>query len=127
MTKSLMTMLLSLVVAGCSDQSPPAERTSAVEAVSAPAAAPDADVMGKWARSCALCHVDGTGGAPRVGNTKEWKARVAQGDDVLLTHAIEGFQNMPPLGYCMACTREDLAALIRFMSAAPRTSPGDAS
>jgi cytochrome c5 len=126
MTKSLMTMLLSLVVAGCSEQSPSVERTPAVEAVSAPPA-PDADVMGKWTRSCALCHVDGTGGAPRIGNTEEWKARVAQGDDVLLTHAIEGFQNMPPLGYCMACTRDDLAALIRFMSAAARTSPGDAS
>ena len=83
--------------------------------------------MGKWTRSCALCHVDGTGGAPRIGNTEEWKARVAQGDDVLLTHAIEGFQNMPPLGYCMACTRDDLTALIRFMSAAAHTSPGDAS
>ena len=127
MNKSLMTMLLSLVVAGCSEQSPPAERTPAVEAVSSPAAAPDADAMGKWTRSCALCHVDGTGGAPRVGNAEEWKARVAQGDDVLLTHAIEGFQNMPPLGYCMACTRDDLGALIRFMSAAARTSPGEAS
>ena len=123
MTRCFLTVLLSLVVAGCGEQTPPAQTTQTVDTSSAQTEG-DADVMGKWTRSCALCHVDGTGGAPRIGNAEEWKARVALGDDVLLTHAIEGFQNMPPLGYCMACTRDDLAELIRFMSAAARTSGG---
>ncbi|MEQ9450767.1 MAG: c-type cytochrome [Pseudomonadales bacterium] len=69
-----------------------------------------------WSRSCALCHVDGTAFAPRMGVDEEWAQRLAQGQDVLLQHTLEGFNDMPPLGYCMACEREDFIALIEFMS-----------
>jgi len=75
-------------------------------------------VANKWARSCALCHVDGNGGAPRIGHAQEWAPRIAQGEDALLTHTIEGKANMPPLGYCMSCEREDFVALIDFMTGA---------
>ncbi len=34
-----------------------------------------------------------------------------------MQHAVEGYNNMPPLGYCQACEREDLRALIKLMSA----------
>jgi cytochrome c5 len=73
--------------------------------------------MAKWGRSCALCHVDGNGGAPRVGNADEWSPRLAQGPDALLQHTIEGLNNMPPLGYCMACEEDDFRAMIEFMTA----------
>ena len=36
---------------------------------------------------------------------------------MLLAHTVEGYNDMPPLGYCMACEREDLRALIRLMVA----------
>ena len=72
--------------------------------------------MAQWARSCALCHVNGEGGAPRAGHPDEWVARVAQGKTVLLNHTLEGYNNMPPLGYCMDCEAEDFSALIRFMA-----------
>jgi cytochrome c5 len=72
--------------------------------------------MAQWARSCVLCHVNGEGGAPRVGHPDEWVARVAQGETVLLNHTLEGYNNMPPLGYCMDCEAEDFNALIRFMA-----------
>lgn len=80
---------------------------------------PEADdrVMRMWSQSCALCHVDGKGGAPHVGNVDEWLPRLAQGEEVLLTHTLEGLNNMPPLGYCMACEREDFLAMINFMTA----------
>lgn len=81
-------------------------------------AAPGPAIMRKWSRSCALCHVDGTGGAPRVGRTDEWQPRLAQGRDVLFEHTVEGFNNMPPLGYCMSCEAEDFRALIDFMAGA---------
>ena len=71
----------------------------------------------RWARTCAMCHVRGEGGAPRVGDRDAWAPRLAQGEDVLLAHTIDGFNNMPPLGYCMDCEREDLRAYIAFMSA----------
>jgi cytochrome c5 len=74
--------------------------------------------MRKWSRSCALCHVDGTGGAPRVGRTDEWQPRLAQGRDALFERTVEGFNSMPPLGYCMSCEAEDFRALIDFMAGA---------
>lgn len=70
----------------------------------------------RWARTCALCHVGGQGGAPVVGDQAAWSARLAQGEDVALEHTIQGFENMPPLGYCMDCERDDLRAYIRFMA-----------
>lgn len=69
-----------------------------------------------WSHSCALCHVDGNAGAPRVGNVDEWAPRLAQGKDVLLQHTLEGINQMPPLGYCMACERSDFVAMIEFMT-----------
>ena len=70
----------------------------------------------RWARTCAMCHVRGEGGAPKIGDAAAWEPRLAQGEAVLLDHTVSGFNNMPPLGYCMDCEREDLRAYIRFMA-----------
>lgn len=74
----------------------------------------------QWSQSCALCHVSGVGGAPVVGNAEQWQPRVEQGPEQLLTHTLEGYANMPPLGYCMSCETEDFRAMIAWMS---RTTP----
>lgn len=73
--------------------------------------------MALWARSCALCHVDGNAGAPVVGNAQQWLPRLAQGRQTLLQHTVEGLNSMPPLGYCMACEEADFLAMIDFMTA----------
>lgn len=72
--------------------------------------------MGKWARSCALCHVTGVAGAPIVGDSQQWQQRLAQGEEVILRHTLEGFNSMPPLGYCMACEVDDFRAMIGYMA-----------
>src|SRR5215470_13883434 len=72
----------------------------------------------RWARTCAMCHVRGEGGAPKIGDTAAWDKRLAQGEATVLDHAINGFGNMPPLGYCMDCERAELRAYIRFMASA---------
>ena len=69
----------------------------------------------KWSRSCALCHVKGEGGAPKMGDPEAWQSRLSQGNAVLYTHTIEGYNRMPPLGYCMDCTAEDFAAMINML------------
>lgn len=51
-----------------------------------------------------------------LGDQTAWAERREQGEDVLLAHTLEGFNNMPPLGYCMDCETTDFTALIRFMS-----------
>lgn len=73
------------------------------------------EVQRKWARSCALCHVHGEGGAPRMGDSAAWQPRLAQGDTVLMRNTLEGLARMPPLGYCMDCELSDFAAMIRLM------------
>lgn len=70
----------------------------------------------QWSQSCALCHVSGVGGAPTVGDASAWQPRLEQGEAQLLTHTLEGYANMPPLGYCMSCETEDFQAMIAWMS-----------
>ena len=79
-------------------------------------AAADEEVMGKWARSCALCHITGEAGAPVVGDTAEWQRRLQQGEEVIINHVVEGFNSMPPLGYCMACEVSDFRAMVAYMA-----------
>ncbi len=74
------------------------------------------EISSKWSRSCALCHASGVGGAPRIGVRTDWAPRLAKGKAVLMDHVINGFNDMPPLGYCMSCDRRDFSALIDFMS-----------
>ena len=77
-----------------------------------------ATAMEKWSRSCVLCHVAGEGGAPRIGSPEDWTERVARGEDSMVRHAIEGYNNMPPLGYCMDCEELDFRELTRYMASA---------
>ena len=76
----------------------------------------DAALLGKWTRSCALCHVNGEAGAPIVGDTESWAERLTKGEEALIESVIQGINSMPPLGYCMSCETDDFRSMIRFMS-----------
>lgn len=41
--------------------------------------------------ACNMCHGNGVGGAPIVGDAAQWTSRISQGLDVLNDHAINGF------------------------------------
>lgn len=41
---------------------------------------------------CSACHAAGVAGAPKAGDHAAWAARIAQGKDVLYSHAINGFK-----------------------------------
>jgi cytochrome c5 len=47
---------------------------------------------------CVACHGTGAAGAPKVGDTGAWSARIAQGFDTLVQHAVHGIRAMPPKG-----------------------------
>jgi len=47
---------------------------------------------------CAACHGAGVAGAPKVGAAGDWAARLSQGYDTLVKHAIEGIRAMPAKG-----------------------------
>ena len=73
------------------------------------------EVLGKWNRSCALCHINGEAGAPIIGHTNSWSERTLKGEDALIRSVLEGLNSMPPLGYCMACELEDFKSMVNFM------------
>ena len=47
---------------------------------------------------CAACHGTGAAGAPKMGEAGAWSARIAQGYDTLLQHAVQGIRAMPAKG-----------------------------
>ncbi len=51
-----------------------------------------------YAAVCAACHDSGAAGAPKLGDNGAWTARLAQGYDTLVKHAIEGIRAMPAKG-----------------------------
>jgi cytochrome c5 len=86
-------------------------------AVVASAAMAEPD-MGKYNKSCAVCHAAGVAGAPKVGDAAAWEPRLAKGMDTLLTSVKNGLNAMPPKGMCFDCTDEDYKELIKYMSGA---------
>ncbi len=81
------------------------------------AAAPTGPKSGAdvYQASCFACHGTGAMGAPKKGDAAAWAPRTAKGMDVLLEHAIKGFNAMPPKGTCMACSDDEIKAAIDFM------------
>lgn len=115
--KKLAVLLLTLAICACSS-SAQQRRTAQSASTIMPFAndVADAAVMGKWARSCALCHVSGEAGAPIVGDSADWRQRLEQGEESILRRVLEGYNSMPPLGYCMSCEVKDFRAMIGFMA-----------
>jgi cytochrome c5 len=86
---------------------------------SAPAAADPNLGQNVYQQACATCHKGGLAGAPILGDAGHWKARIAQGRDVLVEHAIDGFQGstgfMPPKGGQVQLSDEEVAAAVQYM------------
>jgi len=74
--------------------------------------------------SCAACHGTGVAGAPKFGDKAAWAPRIAQGVNVLYTHAIGGFQGkggvMPAKGGNTALPDADVKAAVDYMVAAAK-------
>jgi cytochrome c5 len=51
-----------------------------------------------YTSTCAACHGTGAAGAPKFGDAGAWGARIAQGYDTVVKHAIEGLRAMPAKG-----------------------------
>lgn len=113
----ILFVLVSLAGSGCSENASvlSQKEIQAIQLVF-DAAEQTPDVMEKWSRSCALCHVNGEGGAPRMGDASAWKPRIAKGNAQLMVNTVRGFNRMPPLGYCMDCEDNDFAAMIKMMA-----------
>jgi cytochrome c5 len=73
-----------------------------------------------WQNNCQACHGPGLAGAPRIGHRTEWAARLTQGTDTLIDHAIYGYagpggHEMPARGGNPSLTDTDIAAAVNYM------------
>jgi len=65
--------------------------------------------------ACFACHGTGAAGAPITGNKDAWASRVSQGLDTLYSHAINGFNAMPPKGGAMSLSDEQVKVVVDYM------------
>lgn len=74
-----------------------------------------------FAGLCTACHTAGVGGAPKLVKA-EWTDRIAQGEELLIKHATEGYDGaaptpMPARGGNPALTDEQVKATVEWMLA----------
>ena len=65
--------------------------------------------------SCMACHGTGAAGAPKMGDAAAWGPRIGKGIETLYTHAIGGFNGMPPKGLCMGCSEDDIKGVVDYI------------
>jgi cytochrome c5 len=68
-----------------------------------------------YGSKCIACHGSGAAGAPKLGDTAAWAARIGKGIDVLYTGAISGINGMPAKGLCMDCSDDEIKATVDYM------------
>ena len=125
-----LTALLALAACGKQEAAAPTTSTATPPAASATAepAAPAApeNTVGKavFSKTCAMCHGAGVAGAPKPGDKADWGPRIAQGQDTLYKHAIEGFTGakgmMPARGGGASLSDDEVKAAVDFMVAQSR-------
>lgn len=93
--------------------------TQAAMVQTAPAAATEMGGKEVYDTACSACHAAGVTGAPKLGDPAAWEARIAQGHDTLVEHAIKGFQGnagyMPPKGGRTDLSDDAIRAAVDYM------------
>jgi len=68
-----------------------------------------------YVQSCAMCHANGIGGAPRPGRAEDWVSRQKNGPAELLVSVLRGKGGMPPKGGNASLTRAEAYVALDFM------------
>ena len=82
-----------------------------------PASAPAGPRSGEtiYNTFCVACHGTGLLDAPKKGDAVAWEPRVAQGQETLIKHAMEGLNSMPAKGTCSSCSNDEIASTVKFL------------
>lgn len=124
---ALTLMAAQWAVASTSDMSAEAiaERIQAVGSVhlagaQAAVTEPTGPLTGDqvYAKFCTACHATGALNAPKFGDKAAWGPRVAQGKETLYSHALNGLNQMPAKGTCMACSEDEIKESVDHMLSA---------
>ena len=75
--------------------------------------------LAQYANTCAGCHAEGDGGAPKTGDTDDWQQRVAKGMNKVRENAIVGFEGatgiMPAKGGYLDLSDDEVNAITDYM------------
>lgn len=93
-----------------------------LQVAEAPAVEPVATLLSGpqvYNEACIACHGSGIGGAPMLSDAANWAPRIAQGMEVLRTHAIGGYTGsagyMPPKGARLDLSDQEIHDAIDYM------------
>lgn len=119
----VIAFFAAIVLSACGKQDSPAPAPAPGPAPAAapaePAVAENTAGKSVYNKTCAMCHAAGVAGAPKPGDKADWEPRIAQGNDVLVKHAIEGFTGskgqMPPKGGATALSDDEVKAGVDYM------------
>jgi len=81
------------------------------------AAVSDFDPAGVYQMNCFACHGTGAAGAPMLGDSEAWDARMEKGMEAVMANAINGVGAMPARGICMSCSDDELQQVVEYMLA----------
>src|SRR6185295_11804316 len=90
--------------------------------VIAEATGPKGSLTGEqvYGQICKTCHEGGLAGAPKTGDKAAWGPRIAEGEKVLVQHAIAGYQGksgvMPPKGGNPDLTDDEVHRAVVFLA-----------
>ena len=65
---------------------------------------------------CSMCHQAGMLNAPKVGDTQAWAARISQGYETLVQHALKGIRSMPAKGGNASLSDAEVAGAVLYMT-----------
>ena len=118
---SILGILIGLALGQCTladSEEPAAVQVAPIsmpEAVAAPLTGSQV-----YRAVCIACHAPpGVGGAPALGDGNAWAARIAQGKDTLIDHALHGFSGstgiMPMKGGRIDLSDEEIIGAVEYM------------
>lgn len=84
-------------------------------AMASSAPAEEASGESVFQSSCGACHSTGAAGAPKIGEPDAWSARIDQGIDMLVDHAINGINTMPAKGGNAALSDDEVRAAVEYI------------
>lgn len=68
-----------------------------------------------YERVCSNCHDSGVMEAPKFCDLTDWKPRMVHGMEHLITHTVDGFNNMPAKGGMESLTVAESADAVAYM------------
>jgi cytochrome c5 len=93
---------------------PVAEQGYALKDVNAPKTLQSGEAV--YTTTCAACHGTGAAGAPKFGDSGAWGPRLAQGEDTLIQHAVQGIRAMPAKGGNPDLDNVEVARAVVYMA-----------